>query len=326
MIPMTTYDGLTLGSTPGIRGTSAAGSTVPPVQGFANGTSNAVYGQNAVALYGAVCAVNTANSGYGVYAEANGEHGRGVYGFSSGFGAYGVCGVAANSDLSCVGVYGLAAYCGLQGHGYVGAQCFGTVTGVQGYTTGTTSAAWAVGGLANGGSSLSGVFSDGDLAHFGSGAKTFAIDHPLDPENRTLHHACVEAPEQKNIYDGIGLADAQGELAVMLPEYFEALNGDFRYQLTPLDAPAPMLHVKERIRGNRFVIAGLSPGQEIAWMVTGIRRDPTAMLEPFQPERDKEPELRGRFLSPKAFGRGDDSALIRRPDVSRELPGSTNIP
>ena len=35
-----------------------------------------------------------------------------------------------------------------------------------------------------------------------------------------------------NIYNGNVITDANGEAVVALPEWFEALNRDFRYQLT----------------------------------------------------------------------------------------------
>jgi hypothetical protein len=46
----------------------------------------------------------------------------------------------------------------------------------------------------------------------------------------------------KNIYDGIVRLDENGAAEVNLPEWFEALNSDFRYLLTPIGAPAPGLY------------------------------------------------------------------------------------
>ena len=77
-------------------------------------------------------------------------------------------------------------------------------------------------------------------------AGTFLIDHPLDPANKYLAHSFVESPDRKNIYDGVGVADANGELVVEMPGYFEALNRDLRYQLTPIGDSAPELHIKKK--------------------------------------------------------------------------------
>jgi hypothetical protein len=57
---------------------------------------------------------------------------------------------------------------------------------------------------------------------------SFKIDHPLDPENRYLQHSFVESPDMMNIYNGNAELDDQGRATVVLPEYFETLNGDFR--------------------------------------------------------------------------------------------------
>jgi hypothetical protein len=72
-----------------------------------------------------------------------------------------------------------------------------------------------------------------------AGKKDFKIDHPLDPANKYLLHASVESSEMKTIYDGTVILDAKGEAVVQLPDWFEAVNGNFRYQLTALGAPSP---------------------------------------------------------------------------------------
>jgi hypothetical protein len=38
----------------------------------------------------------------------------------------------------------------------------------------------------------------------------------------------------KNIYDGVVTTDGSGYAVVEMPPWFEALNRDFRYQLTPV--------------------------------------------------------------------------------------------
>lgn len=48
-----------------------------------------------------------------------------------------------------------------------------------------------------------------------------------------------------------------------LPEWFETLNRDFRYQLTAVGAPGPNLYVAEEISGNHFKIAGGQPGAKV---------------------------------------------------------------
>ena len=35
----------------------------------------------------------------------------------------------------------------------------------------------------------------------------------------------------KNIYDGIAVLDTNGEMWITFPDWFQALNSDYRYQL-----------------------------------------------------------------------------------------------
>ena len=117
----------------------------------------------------------------------------------------------------------------------------------------------------------------GNLAITGSltkGGGTFVIDHPLDPRNKLLYHSFVESPDVKNIYDGIATLDQNGEAVIGLPNYFMALNKDFRYQFFPHDEAMPDLYIKKEIKDNQFTIAGGVSGGEISWQVTGIRHDP----------------------------------------------------
>ena len=124
-------------------------------------------------------------------------------------------------------------------------------------------------------------------------AGSFRIDHPLDPAHRYLSHSFVESPDMLNIYNGNATLDGRGEAVVLLPAYFEALNRDFRYQLTPLGAPGPNLYVAEEISNNRFVIAGGTPGTRVSWQVTGVRQDAYAEAHRIQVEEDKPTAERG---------------------------------
>ena len=79
------------------------------------------------------------------------------------------------------------------------------------------------------------VFVTGTLS---ATTKLFRIDHPLNPKSKYLVHASVESPDMKTFYDGVVTLDKKGKATVRLPRWFEALNKDFRYQLTPIGAPA----------------------------------------------------------------------------------------
>ena len=116
--------------------------------------------------------------------------------------------------------------------------------------------------------------------------KQFRIDDPLDPEHKYLSHTSVESSEMKNVYDGNVVLDRNGEAVVSLPEWFQALNKDFRYQLTCIGGYAPV-YVKEEIHNNRFKIAGGKEGLKICWQVTGVRNDKFAREHRMQVITDK---------------------------------------
>ena len=160
---------------------------------------------------------------------------------------------------------------------------------------------------------VAGLF-DGDVLVTGFLTKAgggFKIDHPLDPENKYLVHSFVESPDMKNVYDGIATLDEKGETVVELPDYFGAVNRDFRYQLTCVGGFAPV-YVAEEISDNSFKIAGGQPDMKVSWLVTGIRKDPVAELKRIQAEVDKEPADRGRYLNPEAYGLGEEYGIYRK--------------
>ena len=231
--------------------------------------------------------------------------GPGVVGVSgTGVGVQGTCanhiGVRGDSD-NHVGMRGRSqAGIGIRGSsaqqsddpfsGGIGVHGIGTngATGVAGTTQGGIgvlgSASGGFAGLFQGNVSVTGTLS--------ASGKTFKIDHPLDPENRYLVHAVVESSDMKTMYDGVVTLDHSGAASVSLPEWFEALNKDYCYQLTCVGAPAPELHITEEIADNHFAIGGGPPGAKICWQVTGIRQDSWAIANPVSVEQDKRTEER----------------------------------
>ena len=133
------------------------------------------------------------------------------------------------------------------------------------------------------------------------GSGSFKIDHPLDPANKYLSHSFVESPDMMNIYNGNVELDEDGEAWVDLPEWFGALNRDFRYQLTCIGGQA-LVYVAEEISNNRFKIAGGTQGLKVSWQVTGVRQDPYAETHRIQVEEDKPADKRGSYLHPDAYG------------------------
>jgi hypothetical protein len=158
-----------------------------------------------------------------------------------------------------------------------------------------------------------GAVGDLNVVHFVNKAGgTFKIDHPLDPENKYLYHSFVESPDMMNIYNGIVELDALGEAIVTLPAYFEALNKDFRYQLTAIGRSQPNLYVADEIQNLQFRIAGGKPHAKASWQVTGVRQDPVANASRVIPEVEKEPEAKGYYLHPADYKQPAYKDLTRR--------------
>jgi hypothetical protein len=208
------------------------------------------------------------------------------------------------------------------GNGLVGVTYDSIYVGVEGENTSSdnigqlgTASAGVYGSASSGyaGDFSGAVRVSGFLFKLGGG---FIIDHPLDPANQYLYHSFVESPDMMNVYNGNVLLDANGQAWVELPEWFETVNGEFRYQLTPIGRAAPGLHISKKISDNRFQIAGGEAGMEISWQVTGIRHDPSAKANRIPVEEYKPANERGYYLQPSVYGqpeeKGIDWALYKR--------------
>ncbi len=170
----------------------------------------------------------------------------------------------------------------------------------------------------------------GDAGHFAGnvevsgnlskGGGSFKIDHPLDPENKYLYHSFVESPDMKNIYDGNVITDQNGEATVTLPDYFEALNRDFRYQLTVIGTFAEAI-IADEIKDNRFRIKSSAAGVKVSWQVTGIRRDAYANKHRIKVEENKPEQERGFYLHPEAFNQPEERRVewARHPEMMRQM-------
>lgn len=180
----------------------------------------------------------------------------------------------------------------------------------------------AVEGCGPSGCGYAGEF-DGDLDVTGAiyaGTKDFKVDHPLDPANKYLYHASVESSEMKNIYDGTVTTDANGDAVVELPAWFEALNRDFRYQLTVVGQFAQAI-VASKIAGNRFSIKTDKPNVEVCWQVTGVRQDAYARTHPLQVEVDKPAGERGYYIHPELYGAPEERQIqwAQHPETMKRL-------
>jgi len=144
------------------------------------------------------------------------------------------------------------------------------------------------------------------------GTKNFKIDHPLDPATKYLRHSCIESSEMLNIYSGVAKLNSSGEAQITLPEWFDVLNRDFRYQLTAIGASMPGLYIAEEIQDNCFKIAGGKAGKKVSWQVTGVRNDAYAKAHPLQVEEEKPAEECGYYLHPELYGQPEEKSILAR--------------
>jgi hypothetical protein len=247
-----------------------------------------------------VAIVATSDSSYAIDASSGGGTTVNIVG-SGGIGAeiaganYGVF-----ADTGYAGVWGQAPSFGVVAESGAG-------TGI--YATGGTKA-----GTFSGDVNVTGTLSKGGGA--------FRIDHPLDPANKILQHSFVESPDMMNIYNGVVTTDAKGEATVALPAWFEALNRDFRYQLTPIGAFSQAM-VSRKVANGSFTLKTDKPGVEVSWQVTGIRKDSWANAHRVAIEIDKTAKERGFYLHPAEHGQpaSKDVDLILRPKLDRPTSG-----
>jgi hypothetical protein len=252
----------------------------------------------------AVKASNAGPAGMGAAIDASGGNNVGVSGYSGP--AVGVHGQSVSS-------YGVSGFSG-SNYGVRGwSQSSGGVYGQSNNSNGVHGNALDGGtgvlGTANTGVGVYGYSTFGSAGYFegflhadsvSAAVKEFRIDHPLDPANKVLEHSCVESNERLTVYAGTVTTDADGEATVELPGYFEALNRDLRYQLTPLaDARA---WVKREVAGNRFALATSEPNTKVSWQVTGVRQDAYAKAHPLEVESRKTGREKGRYLNPLEHG------------------------
>jgi hypothetical protein len=312
------------GATAGVYGISARDIGVHGHSGNGYGVQGTSV--NNLGVYG------QSSRGAGVYGIS--ESGAGMYGFSdNNYGVHGhsenYAGVYGNS-YNDPGVLGFSSDgAGVYGQSSRGAGVYGisdTDVGVYGYSSNNLAA------LLEGNVTITGNLAIAGTLQKGGGS--FKIDHPLDPANKYLSHSFVESPDMKNVYDGVVVLDDKGEAEIELPDWFGALNKDFRYQLTAIGAPAPNLHIAEEISSDgvttttttnyysnssnnnennninsRFKVAGGTSGMKVSWQVTGIRKDPYANAHRIRVEEDKPAKERGYYTYPELYGQPEEKGI-----------------
>jgi hypothetical protein len=301
-----------------------AGSLTLPFIGSASGSSDPVLQiTNTSPAHSAI-----SGHGGGGSPGDNGGTGTSGYGGASagtsetayaGDGVYALGGTAGGGND--IGGPGVSAYGGPANGSYAdGGRGVNASGGNGGYVGGD--GVYASGG--NGGYAGDGIFAFpgsgaeayagnfyGDVDVSGTLSKTggsFKIDHPLDPANKYLYHSFVESPDMKNIYDGTLVTDGSGTAIVTMPGWFEALNTDFRYQLTVIGQFAQAI-VAAEIVNRSFIIKTSKPGVKVSWQVTGVRHDAWANAHRIPVEVDKAPRDQGHYIHPELFGHEGEPSI-----------------
>jgi hypothetical protein len=250
-----------------------------------------------------------------------------VYGTGPGYGLYGL-GIGSGLGIAAYGGEGpLGANGGSGGDFYGGTAApgadfeGGSTSAPTGYNAGD--GIYASGGYNAGNQQAYAGSFDGNIFVSGSTESVrdeLKIDHPLDPANKYLFHAAVESSETMNIYTGNVITDDGGLATVQLPEWFEALNKDFRYQLTVIGQFAQAI-VSGKVASHQFGIQTDKPNVEVSWQITGIRQDAYATAHPLVVEQEKDARERGHYIHPELYGAPEQQSIqwARYPEVMKRM-------
>jgi len=336
------------GSLVGVEGSSGSAGT--GVEGIDNAPSGGSVGVMGVAIDPSGAGVMGSNNGLAGTPEAPGA---GVFG-SGTVGVYGASNTpcCTSSVTISAGVYGVGF------NGPIGSSEAGTdavqAQGGNGDPDNVTAggdAVFGTGGAAGchvlcGPAGIGGVFEGGNVGETGDGiyavastgvagtfdgnvniagslsksGGSFKIDHPLDPANKYLYHSFVESPDMMNIYNGNVTTDAEGNAVIQLPDWFEALNRDFRYQLTAIGQFSQAI-VASKVANHQFAIRTDKPNVEVSWQITGIRQDAWANAHRIPVDEEKEARMKGFYIHPELYGAPPEKQIewARHPQMMKKL-------
>jgi len=191
--------------------------------------------------------------------------------------------------------------------GGLGTQVVGGGDGIDATAAGT----FGVGIHASSVNAEAGLF-EGNVTINGNLSKaggSFVIDHPADPANKYLYHSFVESPDMMNVYNGNITTDGGGNATVTLPDWFDTLNRDFRYQLTTIGQLCQAT-VASKVLNNTFTIKTDKPHVEVSWQVTGIRQDAWANAHRIPVEVEKAKADQGHYLHPELFDHAGEPGIV----------------
>lgn len=289
----------------GIRGEVSNAGAGPAYGGnfYAAGTGTG----NRFGVFGSATAPSgSANTAFGSYGYSS-HDGTGVaYGgnfYASGTGTgtkYGVRGIATHPSISVNPFYGIYGWGSNAGSGAAYGGCFHA----SGVGSGTK---YGVYSSASGGGTIYAGYFEGNVVVTGSlskGGGSFLIDHPLDPQNKTLRHNFVESPENLCLYRGKVKLNSSGEGKVEMPTYFKALTKETEATVTLTSIGRPFNSGYEWSGDcTEFTVYG-DPNREVSYIVMADRDDPVMkqLYKPVEEDKGNGNFTKGKLLYPKAYG------------------------
>ena len=136
------------------------------------------------------------------------------------------------------------------------------------------------------------------------GSGSFLIDHPLDPQNKTLRHNFVESPENLCLYRGKVKLNSSGEGKVEMPTYFKALIKETEATVTLTSIGRPFNAGYDWNKDFTQVTVYGEPNREVSYIVMADRDDPVMrqLYKPVEEEKGNGNFTKGKLLYPKAYG------------------------
>lgn len=136
------------------------------------------------------------------------------------------------------------------------------------------------------------------------GSGSFLIDHPLDPQNKTLRHNFVESPENLCLYRGKVKLNSSGEGRVEMPSYFKALTKEAEATVTLTSIGRPFNTGYEWNADYTVCTVYGDPNREVSYIVMADRDDPVMrqLYKPVEQDKGKGNFTRGKLLYPEAYG------------------------
>lgn len=137
-----------------------------------------------------------------------------------------------------------------------------------------------------------------------------------------LRHFALESNEVLNVYRGTAELDINGLATIEMPDYFESINTNFSYQLTPVGASFQP-YIDQELKNGVFVIGG-SPNGKVSWMVIAERNDPYYTHNPHKKEVEieKQGARKGKYLMPELYEQPEEMGVFYRKKTENTKSGS----